>query len=470
MWQWITSRLGQDKVEPDSVAERTMGFGRTITLWLGANVVVTTILTGMLLVPDLPYIRALWIVAIGSVIGSLILALVGNIGTRTGLPTMVASRGAFGIRGSHLPAAVNLLVLIGWSWVQALLAGLSMNYAIETVTGYSNLPLFTVLCEVIVVLIVLRGHVGIESMEMVVALSMLVLSAVVFYALFSRFDVSRLVSMPINVDSSVTTALGFDIVVATAFSWMSTAADFNRNAKTQRGGISGTMIGYTIATIVAMGLGATVSGFSLLRGMEQTYDPTVLLAGFGFGLPAALVIFLSVMTTNVMAVYSAVMSYMNIRSQDGFWKPALVIGVITVIGALYEGILDRFQDFLLLIGALFIPVFAILLADYWILKRGHYEVSDMLQERGGAYWYTGGYNIPAWIAYIVGAGAAFYWTQISPLSVGSSLPTFFLTMVLYLATYTLAGRFAGRLARQPSRSATGSAASTTTKTSGKLRQ
>lgn len=444
MWQRIVSKFGNDGIDESPQEHRTMGFGKAVTMWLGANVVVTTILTGMLLVPDLPYLRAMWIVLVGSVIGAVGLALVGNMGTRTGLPTMVLSRGAFGTRGSNLPAAVNLVILVGWSWVQALLAGMSMNYAVEATFGYSNLPLFTILCEVIVVLIVLRGHVGIERMEFLVATSMLVLAMVVFYKLFSEFSVGNLLTMPVESRNGVTTAIAFDIVVATAFSWYVLAADFNRHARSQAGGMGGTMIGYVLATLVAMGLGATVSGFSILRGLEQTFDPTVLLAGFGFGIPAALVIFLSVMTTNVMAVYGAVMSYMNIRPGDGFWKPALVIGIITVVGALYEGILNQFQNFLLIIGALFIPVFAIMLADYWIVKRSRYDVREMLKGRGGAYWYTGGYNVAAWIAYLVGAGLAIYWTQISPLSFGATIPTFVLTFALYLLVNALLGRFAQR--------------------------
>jgi NCS1 family nucleobase:cation symporter-1 len=444
MWQRIISKFGNDSIHEAPQEHRTMGFWKATTMWLGANVVVTTILTGMLLVPDLPYLQAMGIVLVGSILGAVGLALVGMMGTRTGLPTMVLSRGAFGTRGSNLPAAVNLVILIGWSWVQALLAGMSMNYAVERTFGYSNLPLFTILCEVIVVLIVLRGHVGIERMEFAVAVSMVVLAAIVFYKMFAEFEVGSLLTMETEPRNGITPAIAFDIVLATAFSWYVLAADFNRNAKSQLGGVGGTMIGYVLATVIAMGLGATVSGFSILSGMEQTFDPTVLLAGFGFGIPAALVIFLSVMTTNVMAVYGAVMSYMNIRPQDGFWRPALVIGVITVLGALWQGILNQFQDFLLLIGTLFIPVFAIMLADYFVAKRGRYSVEDVLKGRGGAYWYLGGYNVPAWIAYVVGASLAFYWTQISPLSFGATVPTFVLTFVLYLVARAVADRVAER--------------------------
>ena len=395
--------------------------------------VVTTILAGMLLVPGLPYLRAMWIVLVGAVVGGIGLALVGNIGTRTGLPTMVAMRGSFGTRGSHLPSAVNIVVLVGWSWVQALLAGMSMNYAVKATFGYSNLPLFTILCEALVVLIVLRGHVGIERMEVLVSVAMLLLSAVVFYKIFTEFDIGGLLTMPADEQRGMTTFLAFDIVVALGLSWYALAADFNRNAKSESGGIAGTIIGYVVATMVAMGLGATVSGLSIMAGQPQTFDPTVLLAGFGFGLPAAIVIFLSVLTTNVMTVYAAVMSYMNIRPQDGFWRPAAVIGVITIIGAMWTGILDRFQDFLLLIGTLFIPVFAVMLADYYVVKRGHYDAGEVMKGRDGAYWYFSGYNPSAWIAYLIGAGLALYWTQISPLSFGASIPAFVVTFLLYLA-------------------------------------
>lgn len=45
--------LGQDTLDEDQ--HRSLGAVGTLALWLGANVVVTTILTGMLLVPDLSF-------------------------------------------------------------------------------------------------------------------------------------------------------------------------------------------------------------------------------------------------------------------------------------------------------------------------------------------------------------------------------------------------------------------------------
>jgi nucleobase:cation symporter-1, NCS1 family len=441
--QRITSRLGHDTVEPGADTERTMGFGNTIMVWLAANMVVTTLLTGTLFVPGIPYSQAILIILLGTLLGVTALSLVGCIGTRTGLPTMVLTRGSFGVRGGTFPALLNLAVLMGWSWVQALLAGIAVNSAVETLTGFSNIPLFTILCQSLVVFLALFGHQGIERVEPYIAVVMIGLALFVFYTAFSTFGFGEFLSLPGDPSAGMTAAIAFDVVVATAISWTVLSADFNRNAKTQLGGISGTVIGYTASTFLAMSLGATAAAYAQLRGgAAQGFDAAVLVENFG--IPAAVVVFLSVMATNTLVVYGMIMSYLNLRPRSGFLAPALVIGLISIVGALWQGILDRFLGFLLLIGTFFVPVFAIMLADYWILKRGSYSVGEVLGGRGGAYWYTGGFNLPAWIAYLVGAGLALYWTRISPLSFGATVPVFFLTFVLYLALRFAADRLGGR--------------------------
>lgn len=431
MFKNLTQYFGQDGLAPTSSEHRSLGFSGTVALWLGANVVVTTILTGMLLVPDLPFLHAMLIVLIGSGIGILPLVMVGIMGQRTGLTTMVLARGSYGPLGAKLPSLVNLVTLLAWSWIQALLAGMSLNYAVEQISGYSNLPLFTILCETLVLLIALRGHLGIERVERWAAGGMLLLSGAVFYAMSQHFEFSSLVNMAQEPRNGITAGIAFDIVIATAFSWIPLAADYNRNCRSQGVAAVGTWVGYVVATLLAMGLGATVSGFSVLTGMEQTYDPAVLLSGFGFGMPAAIVVFLSVMTTNVMCVYSASLSYLNISPTTKFWKPALAIGVLSILGSQIPGILDNFQNFLLIIGSVFIPAFAVLIADYYLIHRGHYHVADLLSAEGGRYRYLAGVNPAAFAAYALGAVLAYYWGWVSPLAFGASLPVFVLTALSY---------------------------------------
>ncbi|GIM46542.1 hypothetical protein DNHGIG_20910 [Collibacillus ludicampi] len=115
--------FAHDSIQPTPMNARTMGLFPAFSLWLGSNVVVTTVFTGQLLVPDLPYLTGLAVILFGSLIGAIFLILTGNIGTRTGLPTMALCRGAFGTRGAHLPSLLNTTVLIGWSWIQAYMGG-----------------------------------------------------------------------------------------------------------------------------------------------------------------------------------------------------------------------------------------------------------------------------------------------------------------------------------------------------------
>ncbi|WP_174727776.1 purine-cytosine permease family protein [Mesobacillus harenae] len=434
----LMSQFGQDSIKPVTEKDRTMGLFGTFALWLAANVVITSVLTGMMFIPDISIKEAILAIVIGSALGAIPLALTGLIGTKTGLSTMVMARGAFGQNGAVLPAVVNTVVLIGWSWIQAYMAGLSLNYAIEYATGYSNINLFVILTQVLVVGITIYGHRGVESIEKYVSVGMLILSAVVFYSLFTRFDAGSLVTMQLSENPGITAIIAFDIVVATAFSWMSSVCDFNRYAKTGKGGMIGTYFGYIVASVIAMGMGAVVSGFSILNGMEQTYDPTVLLAQYGFGFVAAIVVFFSVVSTNVMALYSATMSFMNIMPNFGFWKPGLILGIITTIGAmLKETLMTNFFDFILLIATMFIPVFSIILVDYFILKKGNYDSEEIAAGVKKTYNYQAGYNISAYAAYILGAVFAYYFTYVKPLSMGSTILTFFVSGLIYWGIMTL---------------------------------
>ena len=257
----ITKTLGQDNIKPVPTTKRTMNFFSTFSIWVAAQVVVTTVLTGMLLMPDMTYLTAISVILVGTLIGGIPLAMMGNIGTRTGLPTMILTRGAFGHRGSILPSAANVIILIGWSWIQAYLGGLSLNYAVTYLTGYSNINLFVILTESIIVLIAIYGHSGIMKVENFVASTMLVLSVIVFSFMFVKFDVANLISMAASSNPELTAVTAFDMVVATAFSQVAICCDFNRFSTSERVGISGTYTGYLFASLFDFGLGATVAGF-----------------------------------------------------------------------------------------------------------------------------------------------------------------------------------------------------------------
>ncbi|WP_104167881.1 cytosine permease [Arthrobacter sp. SX1312] len=418
----------------------TLGTARMGMIWLAANLVVTTLLTGTLFVPGISWGLAVGMIVLGTLIGGSVLVLVGNMGTRTGLATMSLTKGSFGLRGSFLPVAANVIILMGWSWVQAMLAGVTVNFLVEQATGFSSPVLFSVLCQLLVVCLAIFGHTGIARVEPWLALVILAFMAYIFTTAFLAYGPADFAAIPQDAAAGWTPVATLDVVIATAISWTVLSAEFNRLARTQAAGMIGSGVGYVLSTVLAMTLGATAIGYVVLDGGEAVpFDPTVIVAAFGA--PLAVVIFLSVMATNTMVVYGMVASVVNMAPSRRvtFLPTAIVLGVISILGSTWLALLDQFTAFLTVIGALFIPVFAVMLVDYYVLKSRHYG-RDILRARGGEYWYRGGVNIAAVLVWLVGAGASLLLTYRVPSPIGATIPTFVLSAVLYLAWAAATGR------------------------------
>jgi putative hydroxymethylpyrimidine transporter CytX len=410
----------------------TLSLPRIGMIWLAANLVVTTLLTGTLFVPGVDYGLVVVLIIVGTIVGAAVLVTVGNIGTRTGLPTMALTRGPFGTRGSLLPVAANVVILMGWSWVQAMLAGIALDFLVSSVTGFSSPVLFAVLCQTLVVILAIFGHTGIARVEPWLAVLILGIVAYIFVVAFTTYAPAEFAAIPADPSLGYSPILVLDVVIATAISWTVLSADFNRFAKSSRAGIIGSGIGYTLSTVISMTVGATAIGYVVLSGGEAIpFDPVTIVTPFGA--PLAIVIFLSVMATNTMVVYGMVTSIVN--AQPGrhvkFLPTALIVGVISIIGSTWFGLLGQFTTFLVTIGALFAPVFAIMIADYYIVKRGAYT-ADILKARDGRYWYLAGVNWAAIAVWLVGAVAAYLFTWVWPTPIGATIPAFVLTFVLYL--------------------------------------
>lgn len=415
----------------------TLSGGRIFMIWLAANLVVTTMLTGTLFVPGVDYSTAAGMIVLGTILGALVLITVGAIGTRTGLATMALTRAPFGLRGSMLPVAANVMVLMGWSWVQAMLAGITVDHLISTVTGAASNPiLWSVICQIIVVALAIFGHQGIARIEPWLAVLILALMAWVFYTAFSSFSPTDFEGLATDPALGLDGVAVLDIVIYTAISWTVLSADLNRFARSPKVGAAGAGLGYTTSTVLAMLMGLTGISYFLARGQSHAeFDPAPFVDSFGT--VVAVVIFLSVMATNTMAVYgmttSAVTSHAARHLGLRFLPTALVLGVISIIGATWMALLDAFADFLALIGAFFIPVFAIVILDYLFIRRGNYG-RDLLLSSGGTYWFRSGVNWTAMAVWVLGAAASYVlgYLWIPPV-IGSAVPVFLLSAVLYLA-------------------------------------
>lgn len=422
------------------VEKGTLGAPRVLLIWLAANLVVTTLLTGTLFVPGVSFGQAILWIAIGTLLGASVLTAVALMGVRTGLPTMALTRGSFGLRGSMVPAASNIFILMGWSWVQAMLAGISLNYLVELTVGYSNPVLFAALCQTMVVILAIFGHEGISRIEPWLGIGIILFMAYVFIAAFTKQPPSEYFAISPDPEVGMTSLSVFDIVFATAISWTVLSADLTRSAKSQRAGVLGASIGYTASTMLAMSLGVVAISYVVLEGDEPiAFDPVVVIEAFGA--PLAVVMFLSVMATNTMVVYGMALSAQHALPRKKplpFVWTAVVLGVISVIGSTWLGLLDQFTEFLSTIGALFIPVFAVMIVDYYFVRRGAYD-GDILKFTGGKYWFRSGWNIGAVIAWALGAITYWVLANYVVIPVGSAVPTLIVSAFVYWLWARIAG-------------------------------
>lgn len=349
---------------------------------------------------------------IGSIVGSLLLAVAGLIGEREGIPTMVSLRPSFGVFGSYLPTILNIVQLVGWTTFEIII----MASAAESITGLvGTFPLWVIFFGVLAILMAVWGPLRVvrEWLEKF-AIWLVYLSTIyITYGL-----VTSGVEFPLLRGGDLSTyLLALDLVIAMPISWMPLVSDYNRFSSNPGEGLKGTFVGYTTANFWFYSLGAAL--YFLYPG--ETIVKSIMALFFG---QLALLLILVDETDNAFAdVYSASVSLQNINHSISRTIYTIVIGVVSILLGLVIPIIE-YENFLLLIGASFVPVVSILIADYFVVKKGRYS-DDMLYSGGNV-------NLYSILVWILGFLAYYYFAYINPVF-GATLPTFALTFILYSA-------------------------------------
>src|SRR4051794_28057763 len=94
------------------------------TVWFGANMQVTTAVTGALgVILGLPLPWAIAALAAGNLAGAVFMALHSAQGPKLGIPQMIQSRAQFGFYGAILPLLLVVLMYVGFFAASAVLGG-----------------------------------------------------------------------------------------------------------------------------------------------------------------------------------------------------------------------------------------------------------------------------------------------------------------------------------------------------------
>jgi putative hydroxymethylpyrimidine transporter CytX len=419
-------------IEPVPERLRVLGTLDTGLLWGNLGVSLLVIVAGAALVPSLSLRDALFAILLGSVIGNTMLGVAGAIGTDARVPGMVLMRAPLGRRGSYLPTGVNVLQGLGWSIFELLIIATAAAALSDELFGFRAQWLWTLVFGVFAFALALLGPIGFVR-RFVRRIAVWAVPVALVYLTWWAIDGADLGGLwDTPGEGGISVWQGADIVVAITVSWIPYAADYTRFSTSRRAGGLGTGLGYFVPGAWLLALGVVLV---LSRDLaDPAALPAAVVAG-GFAAILALFALLVTETDEAFAnVYSAAVSLQNLAPQA---PQALLISVVTgaaVVGALVIDLVS-YQSFLLLLGSVFVPLFAVLLAD-WLAAGRHYDAADVFDApawRPGlvAAWLAG-FALYQWL-YPTGPG---WWTDLvarldpPEWSIGATVPSFAVAFVL----------------------------------------
>ncbi len=390
-------------------------------LWAGAAISLSEIWAGGLLV-SFGLLTGLGLVLAGHLVGNTPMALGGLIGSRHGVPAIVGTRGALGNRGSILPALLNIVQLVGWTAVMLWIGG---QAAAGPAAGAAGARGWTVGLGVLTTLWALAGHLFWRVLQKAGVVLLLLLSVAMTVLALKTYGWRELLAA--KSAPAMPFMVGLDLVIAMPISWLPLVSDYTRFAAVPGRGLRGTWWGYFLVSswMYAVGLVAAIAtGSGAPEGMLLE-----LMGAHRLLVPALLIVLLSTVTTTFLDIYSNAVSAQSLFPKLGL-RPLVLLGGLagTVIALVFDA--TRYEGFLLFIGSAFCPLFGVVLADYFILKRGSYAAEDLY--RRGRYWYAGGVNGRALAAWAAGFGLYQYCAQ-TAFAGGASIPGFAGAAAVYLA-------------------------------------
>jgi len=174
--------------------------------------------------------------------------------------------------------------------------------------------------------------------------------------------------------------LGFwpavDLAAAGVVSFAPLAADYTRHSRTNKAAFSGSALGYGLAAIGYYALGV-VAVATLQTNSDDVITALVTLPA---GAIALLVLLVDEVDEAYANVYSTTMAAHNLIGHiDRRWI-SVAIGVIATGIALMVD-LGNYTQFLYLIGSVFIPLFAVAIADFFVVSKMNWDVSDTAKFR-----------------------------------------------------------------------------------------
>lgn len=378
--------------------------------------------------------------AVATVVGGVIVAFAGyavmaTVGVDYGLPGQVATRVAYGMRGAQwIPSIARVISAVYWFAFQTVAGSLGIIAVLRALTGTTyDFVLVTTVFAILQAVVALVGYDSVKVLSRFAFPAKIALTAV-FIGVMMTYDdpayaPSTVLAFDVDIDWRwALVALWLNSVISAWMSMITDASDFCRYSRSRKdmwfgtlgAAVLGTLIAAFVGCYAAVASGGNANAFDVISRI--TTNPLLL------GL-VLLYIVLDNWTINVLNLYTAGLALVNmVRRLGRFWA-TLGLGVIGIALSLLPDLINGFTDFMSVMGNLFAPVAGVLIGDYLFCKRMGVDVGALFQ-RGGRYWYWGGFNLIAVAWTVIGFGVY----MALPVEAVQTFSAMVITLIGYVVT------------------------------------
>lgn len=380
------------------------------TLWFAANMVLAVMVSGFFSsLFGLSVIQGLSAVAVGTLLGVLVMGVLAGIGTKLGVPQQVQGRGPMGFFGNFLPITLLTIVsAIGWTAVNTVFAVIALQMLVDV-----NFVLAASLIFAVQAVFAIWGHNLVHLVNKIATVVLTILFIVISVLSLKEADFSLGVdpSAPYYMGSvgGWVTFAGF--FFAYVMTWTPFASDFSRYLP--RNTSHAKVIGYTAAgSFIAMtwlgSIGVLVSSFA---GELDAIPALAELTG-SWAPVAMITVVISTLPVSAMNLYGGSLSLLTIKVPVNRIVGVIIVALLSLGMTLmmqtnpYGG----FYDFLSVLAYLVVPFSTVLLLDYYLRMRKNVaaSVADLFNTGRRIEW--------GFFAWIVGCGVSMLFWNTSMLT------------------------------------------------------
>ncbi|WP_158971636.1 NCS1 family nucleobase:cation symporter-1 [Chachezhania sediminis] len=420
-----------DTLSPITPEEKSWGWFAIFNIW--ANDIQS--LFGYSLVASLfiSYGVSGWAAFAALIVAGLIVMVLVNLsgaaGERYGIPYPVLARASKGTQGAKLPAILRAIVAVFWYGVQVYFASTALALLIRSLTGLHGgaevlgmtgidwLAFFLVWLFHIVIF--WRGMGWVETFLNIAGPFVYAVMIGLVIVLWNKSDgqlLARAQTIFVHPGATFWTEFaGFVAIVGTMLSYFAAVllnfSDFSRYAKDKRAMLVGNLAGLPFNMILFSALALlTTAGAAVVYG-EAIINPTEIVEKTDsvlLSVVAAVTFFAATVGINLVANFiPSVNGIANLAPSKISFRTAGLItsGFALVIGGFWTSFISEFGigGFVNTLGATLAPVYGIMMADYYLLRRQKLDRDDLYDLKGGRYHYGNGWNDAAMIAFGVAA-------------------------------------------------------------------